>query len=191
MTLDGRFMIVRSVFILCVLGFSLICRAENRVVDVDASKITFSGEHAGSEFTGTFKRWQALISIESGSQPRLTNIEASFDLASATTGNKMHDGTLPEEDWFYVEKHPSAKFVSTGISEPNPGQFQVTGDFTLRGVTKPLDMTLSFSDLSASPIQIQGTFDIDRLVYGVGLESDPEAEWVSRNIQIILDLQAQ
>lgn len=184
-------MIIRFVFIVCVLGFPLIGHAENRVIDVDASSITFSGEHAGSEFTGTFKQWQALISIESGPQPRLTNIEASFELASATTGNKMHDGTLPEEDWFYVERHPSAKFVSTDISEPKPGQFQVTGAFTLRGVTKPLDITLSFSDLSASPIQIQGTFEIDRLVYGVGLESDPEAEWVSRHIQITLDLQAQ
>ena len=160
-------------------------------VEVGASKIQFSGEHAGEAFSGAFEQYQAVIAVDDETG-KLTNIRAIFDTSSAKTGNKMYDGTLPEQDWFDVENHPEAQFVSTDIqADEAAGGYKVVGDLTIKGHSAPVSFDLTLSNPAEPPVRIQGQFEIDRLAYKVGFESDPEAEWVSRGIPVTLDLQAR
>jgi polyisoprenoid-binding protein YceI len=140
-----------------------------------SSTVVFSGQHAGMPFEGKFERWQATLILPPQSNPKIT---ATFHMSSAKTGDSIYDSTLPEFDWFDVENHALGKFVSTKITVTKDG-YQVWGDLTLKHITKPLSFMLTDNEdkLSAS-------FDINRLAYQIGLESDPDAEWVSKTISI-------
>jgi polyisoprenoid-binding protein YceI len=139
--------------------------------------VVFSGQHAGMNFDGKFERWQAILILPPQSNP---NITATFYMSSAKTGDSIYDSTLPEFDWFDVENHALGKFVSTKIAVTEEG-YQVWGDLTLKNISKPVTFALKDNQnkLSAS-------FDINRIVYQIGLESDPYAEWVSKTISISL-----
>ena len=137
--------------------------------------VGFSGQHAGMDFDGKFERWQAILILPPQSNPSIT---ATFHIDSAKTGDSIYDSTLPEFDWFDVENHPIGHFVSTNITLAKGG-YQVSGDLTLKEITKPVNFMLKDSGATLS-----ASFDINRLVYQIGLESDPDAEWVSKTISI-------
>ncbi|WP_395340844.1 YceI family protein [Ningiella sp. W23] len=152
-------------------------------IDQTQGSVGFAGEHAGMEFSGVFERWQATMLLPTESaQASEAFINAEFDLSSATTGDATYDETLPEGDWFDVDNHPKGRFVSDRVS-PQGNDYLVEGQLTLRGKTHPISFTLvsEGSRLSAS-------FNVDRIAYAIGLDSDPEAEWVSRNIALSLDI---
>lgn len=156
-------------------GFSF---AQTQIqTDHNTGAVSFSGQHAGMEFTGKFERWQALLVLPPQSDPSIT---ATFHLDSAKTGDSIYDSTLPEFDWFDVKNHPLGKFASNNIVSTGAG-YQVTGDLTLKGISAPVSFTLKNANN-----KLTASFDINRLVYNIGLESDPDAEWVSKTISLAI-----
>jgi polyisoprenoid-binding protein YceI len=142
-------------------------------------ELTFAGEHAGMSFDGVFEKWQATLVLPPSAQP---SIEASFDLGSAKTGDSTYDSTLPEGDWFDVENHPTGTFASDSITVTSGG-YKVSGELSLRGKTLPIDFILKRNGDTLS-----AEFAIDRIDYAIGLDSDPDAEWVSRDIAMTLKI---
>jgi polyisoprenoid-binding protein YceI len=65
-----------------------------------------------------------------------SRVEASIDGASLNTRDPQRDTHLKSADFLHVEKHPTLSFKSTGISHTADGELAVTGDLTLRGVTR-------------------------------------------------------
>ncbi len=65
-----------------------------------------------------------------------SHIEASIDAASITTGDPQRDAHLKSADFFDVEKFPTLSFKSTQISRAAEGEFAVSGDLTIHGVTR-------------------------------------------------------
>ena len=159
----------------CILSCSAL--AETIKIDSKNASLQFSGEHAGRAFTGKFNEWQATLMLPPETEPR---IEAQFSLASAETGNVMYDETLVEDDWFDVKNTAMGKFVATDISATDSG-FLVTGELSLRGISQLVTFALTRNQTGLS-----AEFDIDRLAFGIGKESDPDAEWVSREIGLKL-----
>jgi polyisoprenoid-binding protein YceI len=140
-----------------------------------SGSVGFTGQHAGMNFEGKFERWQATMVLPPLSNPSIT---ATFYLSSAKTGDSIYDSTLPEFDWFDVENHALGKFVSTNIEVIEKG-YQVWGNLTLKNITSPTSfMLIDNGD------KLIANFDINRLIYKIGLESDPDAEWVSKTITI-------
>ena len=139
------------------------------------STVGFSGQHAGMDFEGKFERWQAILILPPKNNP---NIAATFYMTSAKTGDSIYDSTLPEFDWFDVENHAIGKFLSTDIAVTKEG-YQVTGDLTLKDITKPVSFMLKDNEG-----KFTANFDINRLDYQIGFESDPDAEWVSKTISM-------
>ncbi len=156
-------------------------------VDPATSSIAFSGTHAGSPFTGTFERYVVDIDFDPANVAA-TSIRATIDLASAKTGNKMFDGTLPNDDWFDTKNHPNGLFKSTKVEKQADGNYQVTGDLTLRGITKPVTFIFTLDREDAPEINASATLNVDRLAYDIGKKSDGKAEWVSQEIGITLKL---
>jgi polyisoprenoid-binding protein YceI len=145
------------------------------------SSVAFSGEHVGMTFSGVFEKWSASVVLPPAQNPQII---ATFDLRSAKTGDFTYDSTLPQGDWFDVQNYPTGKFVSDAIEQQN-GRYKVTGKLTLRGVAHEQTFFLEESEL-----HLNATFPVDRLVYGIGLDSDPDAEWVSRYITMTVRLSA-
>lgn len=158
-------------------------------VDQSQSSVTFSGTQADTAFTGTFGKWAAAIDFEADN-PAASKINANFDLASAVTGNKMFDGTLPQSDWFDVKNHPQASFTSTAMHKNADGSFQVDGDLTLRGITKPVSFPFTLDNEAGDVVNATATLKVDRLAYDIGRKSDDKAEWVSRDITVTIKLHA-
>lgn len=178
-------------------------------VDKAASHVKFSGEHAGTKFEGEFTEWDAEVSFDPAALDK-SSLKATFKPASATTGNKMYDGTLPSADWFDVANHSEASFVSKSISggtettqidvpacpvcpaftTHQAKTYIVEGDLTIRGISHPAKFTFTLSDLAASPVIAKGSFTVDRLAYDLGKKSDATAEWVSKDITVTLEISA-
>jgi len=162
--------------------------AQDYVVDFAGSKILFSGEHAGNKFEGNFGSWDAQIKFDP-SNLKESSLSATFDLSTAKTGNALYDGTLPQADWFDVKNHSPASFQSTSIVATESG-YTASGDLTIRGITQPISFDFTVSDLKVSPVKTNGTFKIDRLAYDIGRKSDADAQWVSQEIIVNLEIEA-
>jgi polyisoprenoid-binding protein YceI len=140
-----------------------------------SGSVAFSGQHAGMDFEGKFERWQATLILPPQNN---ANITATFFMISAKTGDSIYDSTLPEFDWFDVENHALGKFVSDKIVLIEGG-YQVLGDLTIKGLTKSVSFILADNKEN-----LTARFGINRLDYRIGLESDPDAEWVDKIIFI-------
>lgn len=163
--------------------------AKPYVVDQANSSIAFAGAHAGRPFEGRLGQWSVTIDFDPAN-PGASSVQATFDIASAATGEAMFDGTLPQADWFDTANHPQARFATTAIAANADGTWAVTGDLTIRGTTKTITFPLSLSDPAASPVTASAIIEIDRLAFGLGQQSDPKAEWVSQTITVTLALTA-
>lgn len=141
--------------------------------------LSFSGKHAGMAFTGVFEQWQANINLSNQEQALIT---AEFALSSAKTGDSTYDETLPEADWFDVAQHPIATFVSKDIKS-HDNNHKVTGNLSIKGQTQHVQFLLRETDKS-----LTAEFTLNRLSFGIGTESDPNAEWVDKDIQLSLEI---
>ena len=159
--------------------FSLTINAKE--YDATSGKVGFSGEHAGVPFSGVFTSWNASVVLPPESSAGIT---AEFDLSSATTGDSMYDTTLPEYDWFNTEDFPTGTFESSYIQDRENGSYFVSGNLTIKGVSKPVEFVLSRTENA-----LTSTFIINRMDYNIGVESDPDAEWVSEDIEMTLTLE--
>lgn len=176
---------------LAVIGVLLggAAQAAEYTVDTAKSKIAFSGEQAGTKFEGLFKNWTAKVDFDP-QHLSTSHIDVTINTASAETGNKMYDGTLPQDDWFNTKQYPKAVFKSTKITADKDNAYQVEGDLTIREITKPVSFRFILDESKTPTVHAQSAFIVDRLVYGLGTKSDGKAEWVSKDINISLDITA-
>ena len=78
-------------------------------------------------------------------------ISFSADVASIDTNNTDRDNHLKSADFFEVEKFPKLTFVSTGVKKTGEGSYVVSGDFTIKDVTKTIDLDVEYSGLMKDP----------------------------------------
>ena len=111
-------------------------------IDPVHSSISFSVRHlVVSKVRGTFGTFAGAITIAEDGNPAVT---AEIDVASVNTGNEQRDVHLKSADFFDVEKYPTATFRSTGVHAKGD-DYVLDGEFTLKGVTKPINLTLEFN----------------------------------------------
>ena len=114
-------------------------------IDPVHSSISFSVRHlVVSKVRGTFGTFAGAITIAEDGSPAVT---AEIDVASVNTGNEQRDAHIKSADFFDVEKYPTATFVSTGVVSSGD-DYVLAGDFTLKGVTKPIELKLEFDGVN-------------------------------------------
>lgn len=97
---------------------------------------------------GRFESYDA--SIEVAEDLADSKIEISLDAASITTGAPDRDGHLRSPDFLDVENHPVILFVSTEIA-PDGDQWRVTGDLTIRDMTRPVTLAVEYEGSAVDP----------------------------------------
>jgi polyisoprenoid-binding protein YceI len=121
---------------------------------------------ASIELRGTFDQWDASLTF--GSQDVASGVlRVSVQAASVDTGSSLKNSKLKSPDFFNVEQQPLITFVSTQIKQTGPNLFQIPGDFTIRGVTRPEVLTLTVSGKGTGSGVITGTMAFDRKSYGM------------------------
>jgi len=115
---------------------------------------------------GTFDKWNATLTFASNDASTGV-LDIKIQAGSVDTGSGMKDSTLKGEDFFDVARNPLITFRSTRIVQTGPATFEMDGDFTIRGVTKPEKLTLTVSGVGTGSGDIKGTMSFDRKDYGI------------------------
>jgi len=115
---------------------------------------------------GTFGKWDAKLTFPS---PDVTSgkLQIKIQAGSVSTGSGMKDNKLKGKDFFYVKENPLITFVSNKVVQTGPTNFEVSGEFTIRGVTKPEKLMLTITGKGTGEGTIQGAMAFDRKEYGM------------------------
>jgi polyisoprenoid-binding protein YceI len=126
-------------------------------VDPTHATIEFSARHLMvSKVRGRFTDYDARLVI--AEQPEDSSLHVELQAASLTTGDEGRDGHLLSPDFLDVENHPTISFTSTEIVPTGDRTWQVTGDFTIRDITKPLTLDVEFGGAATTPWNTQAAF---------------------------------
>jgi len=118
-------------------------RAETWQLDPAHSAASFSVRHLMvSQVRGQFEKMSGTVELDEANLPK-SRVEVSIEAASIDTGNEKRDEHLRSADFFDVANHPDISFKSTRIKPAGKGKYLVTGDLTMRGVTKSVTLTVN------------------------------------------------
>jgi polyisoprenoid-binding protein YceI len=105
------------------------------------SSVSFKARHLGlSWIHGRFNDVSGTFSLDR-SEPAKSTFALTIQVASVDTANKLRDEHLLQADYFDSQKYPTIEFKSTSV-KPVEGGYEVTGDFTMHGATKPITLVL-------------------------------------------------
>lgn len=128
--------------------------AEPVAFDFDKShaNLAFSYNHLGYSTTeGRFGEWDGTLLIDQET-PANSSVEFTIDVASMDTFYADRDKHLLSADFFDAETYPTATFKSTKVEKVGENQLEVTGDLTIKGVTKPTTLTVNVTTLGEHPM---------------------------------------
>lgn len=152
-----------------------------------ASTITYSGVHAAVPFEGRFASWSADIRFDPNNLAQ-SAATVTIQTASASDGVSLHDQSLPGAEWFDVAHHPTATFRTTSIRARGDG-YEARGTLTIKG--HPIDVTLPFTlTLNGNRAIMDGSARINRRTADLGMDSDPDAAFVSADIVVHVHVEA-
>ena len=165
-----------------VISFSTITSAAD-LADVPAGKYTVDPTHAYINFsyshlglsnpTLSFSDFTIDLDLDNA-DPTNSSVAVTIDVASIITGSDIFNQHINGEKWLDSAAHPEITFNSTAIEAGRDGVYTVTGDLTVKGVTKPTKLAVTINGamnhpMSGKPvIGIQATSDLLRSDFGVG-----------------------
>ena len=170
-------------------AFPSVNRAQAPVFSItpEESSVKFLVK-ASVALEGTFDKWDATLTFTS---PDVSTgvLDIKIQAASVNTGSGMKDGKLKSKEFFDVKQDPLITFLSKKIAQTGPQSFDVQGDFTIRGVTKPETLTLTVSGEGTGSGEIKGTMAFDRKDYGMN-KGIPFIKIADR-VEVTVDLKAK
>jgi len=165
-------------------------------IDAAHSEITFKVKHLMiTNVTGSFTQFDATMESEAAD---FSDAKISFeaDVNSVTTNNEQRDGHLKSDDFFAAEKFPKLTFVSKSFTKKSDDEYTLTGDLTIRDVTKTVDLAVEFGGNMVDPWgQAKAGFEINgkinRKEFGLGWGAVTEAGGVVVSDEVKLHLAVQ
>jgi len=151
------------------------------------STIRFSVK-ASVAIDGTFDKWDANLTFPS-TDATAGVLDIKIQAASVDTGSGMKDDKLKSEDFFDVKQDPLITFRSTKVTKTGPESFDVLGNFTIRGVTKPETLKLTVTGKGTGSGEIKGTMAFDRKDFGM-TKGIPFLRIADR-VEVTVDLKAK
>lgn len=125
--------------------------ADTYVVDKNHSEATFQIRHLVSKVSGKFDDFAGSIDIDE-KNPASSNVTFTIKTASIDTGVADRDKHLRSGDFFDAEKNPEITFKSTTVkASSKKNVYSVTGDLTMRGVTKRITIPVEFLGFAKDP----------------------------------------
>jgi polyisoprenoid-binding protein YceI len=144
---------------------------------------------------GRFADFEGTLHI--GETPEQSSVEVSIDAASIQTDNETRDEHLRSPDFLAVELFPNLTFKSTKVEQTGDTSLKVTGDLTIRDVTRPVVLDAEFEGTTKgmrgdTRLGFSATTEIDReewdVMWNMALETGGVV--VGRRVRIELDVQA-
>jgi polyisoprenoid-binding protein YceI len=132
-------------------------------VDPVHSSVGFEVRHMGiATVRGAFRKFQGTLDA-SGNAPVL---EGTVEVASIDTGEEQRDAHLTAPDFFDAAAYPQISFRSAAGDQADAGKVRLTGDITIKGVTKPVELTGAIAEGGTDPwgnerigLELEGQID--------------------------------
>lgn len=177
------------IFTLAVLLAAMPAAAAQWNVVPAQSSISFSPDWNGEKIDGRFPKFTASIRFDPAKLAE-ARVDATIDLAAATTSDKTVNGSLPGIDWFDVKKSPTARVQLTSFAPGGKaGTYVGKGTLTMRGLALPISMPFTLS-INGNTATMAGATVLDRRSFKIGMESDPGATWVGFKVPIAVKITA-
>ena len=120
-------------------------------LDTMHSELQFKVKHLViSTVTGSFKNFNVEVATE-GDDFTTAQIKLTADVSTIDTGDEQRDGHLKSDDFFNAEKFPALTFESTGIKKVDEESFILSGNLTIRDITKPVDLNVVLGGIAVDP----------------------------------------
>jgi polyisoprenoid-binding protein YceI len=166
-------------------------------VDVSHSSIDFSIRHMMiAKVKGTFNQFEANIEADPNDLTS-ANVDFTIQLTSIDTRNADRDNHLRSGDFFNVEANPNLTFKSTKIAKTGEGEYEVTGDVTLNGVTRSETFEVTYEGGGKDPwgnekVGFSGNGVLKRSNYGLTYNAALETGGVliGDDVKVSIELEA-
>lgn len=120
-------------------------------LDPSHTEISFKVKHLMIvNVKGIFKEYEMNV-VTDGNDFTTAQIDFQMNTASIDTGDANRDAHLKSADFFDAETYPVATFKSTSLKSKDEENYELTGDLTLRGVTKPVKLDVEFGGVQNDP----------------------------------------
>jgi len=166
-------------------------------IDTAHSRFGFVARHAMvTKVRGAFGDFTGSLTID-GDDPTKSSGTLTIVAQSIDTGNAQRDAHLRSNDFFDMDSHPELTYTSTSIDVVDETNFKVTGDLTIKGVTKPVTVDVEFTGAAVDPfgntrVGFEGEATINRKDWGVNWNAPLEAGGVlvSEKVTLVIDISA-
>ena len=166
-------------------------------IDPTHTRFGFVARHAMvTKVRGAFLDFTGSIDVD-GDDPTRSSGSFTLQAKSISTGNEQRDGHLRSNDFFDMDNHPELTFTSTGIEHVSGDDFRVTGELTIKDVTKPVAFDVQFTGAATDPfgnlrVGLEGRTVVNRKDWGVSWNAPLEAGGVlvSEKVTIEVDISA-
>jgi polyisoprenoid-binding protein YceI len=181
--------LISSIALTLAIAIPSLAQAADYVIDTKGAHaaIQFRIKHLGySWLSGRFNDFGGSFSYDEAS-PDASKVEVSIRTASIDSNHAERDKHLRSKDFLDVEKYPEARFVSTGYKENEDGTAVLNGDFTLHGVTRPIQIEVTQIGHGPDPWGgyrrgFQGTTSLKLADFGIDYDLGP----ASREVELTL-----
>ena len=143
-------------------------------IDPTHTATVFTWDHFGfSTPSGNFTDIQGKITVDND-KPEKSSVQVTIPLSSINTNVKVLDDHLLKADFFDAEKYPTITFKSTKVETRDKKNYKITGDLTIKGITKPVVLDAVLNKQAEHPmakvpaIGFNATTSFDRSAFGVG-----------------------
>jgi len=163
-------------------------------LDTAHSRFGFVARHAMvTKVRGAFNEFEGTAVID-GAEPSNSSVNVTLQVASVDTRNAQRDGHLRNNDFLDVDNYPTITFASTSIAHDGGNEFVVTGDLTIKDVTKSISIPLEFTGAATDPfgnerIGFEGSVVINRKDWGVSWNAALETGGVLVSEKVTLEFE--
>jgi polyisoprenoid-binding protein YceI len=163
-------------------------------IDASHSRIGFVARHAMvTKVRGSFNEFEGSGYFDAD-QPANSHLELVIKAASIDTRNADRDGHLRGNDFFAMDEFPKITFRSTSVEQTGHAEYRVTGDLTIKGITKPVSVDFDYTGAVVDPwgnqrIGLEGNTTINRKDWGVSWNAALEAGGVLVSEKVTLEFE--
>jgi len=165
-------------------------------IDKTHSEAAFQVRHLISKVRGRFTDFDGAIAFDEA-EPQRSTVSFTIQADSIDTGVADRDAHLRSTDFFAVDQYPTITFRSTAIAPKGNDEFLVTGDLTMRGVTRQVVIPVSYLGAAVDPwgnqkIAFEGEVSLNRKDYGLTWNAALETGGflVGDDVKVSLSVQA-
>jgi polyisoprenoid-binding protein YceI len=175
-------------FLTTISAPAVFAQTRPHIIDQSHSQINFVAEARLISAHGHFDKWDAEVQLDPAKIEN-SSFKLTIDAASINTRIQRRDDHLRGKDFFDVATYPQITLVSKKITKTGDRKYAMTGDLTLRGVTKQIDVEITQVFYENNRGRFRATFPINRKEFGITYDSKMNP--IEDIVQVQVDINVQ